>query len=1386
MLPDPNLRAGALVMETSETLFEGRQIHVDKSVCTIKNAGREIARIEVEEKSIDHALFVYFGGVKTLVVIAGDMLYSLGRGARRCTMTLPFTPINALVCEKGLILASKTALYLMTDPLKVLGLVVPSSTSTIGPDEQPIYFGDEKCHLAVFKDKDSIKIYHIRYLARQRKRGQMKSRSKSRTSFDQILSSSGSLKRSSSARLSEKALRLRRSDRFSDRISDRLSLAVLTDESSPVDIAFEDFEYEKEALLSFVNSVSVSGSALLRVHPQRLQSWLSLSILDYMNSILIHSIYSRGNILESTELLPRKSVVPLVGYKIKNQDYPFLAFLTEGYVMICSPFFKGQTHKPPLQNQGSISDLQPLGLKNGFKYKSNGSEWENFQLVEFLHPLIVQCFELLTLSTEPEILSHLVLNFALNSRVLDQWEVFESVIVSCLANFSDMPSQPWLALAQRVQKTSTKTLTGPDTIIYLHLLREDMMLRARASDSVRKLGHLLSCLTTWAGWSWSEYYRVDANSKDLEESVNLDLAQVPGRLPVIYESFVSNIQPPFIPYPDTSQAKDVFYYTNVCKSFFEMLSAQNTTVSKMLQLLKTIDLTPSKLETFAVGPRFCIMEVLGYMQIEAGEAEFRLLNRRDLEATYESTQVKVAETSQLHDDDHLNITRLIFDKDRRFYEVAHLLQVNKSQQCDLLQPPDCSEHDWLEMQQNLAHLVAIRTLSASFGLAAVYFSSKVPIVSERLELSKLDFDIFLRDHGVSIVFSPENLSSSTRTWGYLAHGVATGLSISKEAKNITSHWIVYNNSQENTYPSQHAGFLLGLGIMGHLKTLEEWHIYHYLGEKDPIMSNALLMGLAASSIGTMNSKLTKVLSVHISALLPLGSSDLNVTPSIQTAAIIAMGLLYMETQNRRMSEVMLSELCSTSTDRLEMYRTASGISLGLMNLGKGKDLCGFFDVEVVEELQAAAAIQSDARPLSPVQLSQSGSVMALMLMFLGTNDAAVASSLNCPTSEFLANYTRPDILYTRSMARNLVLFDSIQPSREWITKQIPPAIYVDLSEIQYHDSDFLPFYNILCGVLVSIGIKFAGTGDESAIDVLLHYVDEFRRLSQLPVTSVDERICKFGLTSLQSRLVISVSLVAAGRGTVSVLQRLRPLFAPITPDTTYDEYVGVSMAMGILFLGGGQYSFSRSPRSIGCLAISLMSLAGAETEAAGWEHLRFFWAFATEKRCLIVRDVETHVPLQVNVEIVDRSGGSNMLASPCLLPPLDTIADIAIKDKMLLPITIHLSDPNNDLAHNVMKTKTIFMQKAKTVSSSLADRLAWRSSPQGSESMGNFLDILASQKNKRPETLWNLKLLLVFAESWRPDEELRCIPRRRLDKVKVHLRRTAGAKSNLFNRKSGV
>jgi len=52
----------------------------------------------------------------------------------------------------------------------------------------------------------------------------------------------------------------------------------------------------------------------------------------------------------------------------------------------------------------------------------------------------------------------------------------------------------------------------------------------------------------------------------------------------------------------------------------------------------------------------------------------------------------------------------------------------------------------------------------------------------------------------------------------------------------------------------------------------------------------------------------RVLSVHISALLPTTSTQLDIPYRVQTAAVSAVGFLYLESTQRLVAEVMLREI----------------------------------------------------------------------------------------------------------------------------------------------------------------------------------------------------------------------------------------------------------------------------------------------------------------------------------------------------------------------------------------------------------------------------------------------------------------------------------------------
>ena len=60
--------------------------------------------------------------------------------------------------------------------------------------------------------------------------------------------------------------------------------------------------------------------------------------------------------------------------------------------------------------------------------------------------------------------------------------------------------------------------------------------------------------------------------------------------------------------------------------------------------------------------------------------------------------------------------------------------------------------------------------------------------------------------------------------------------------------------------------------------------------------------------GTMDVTTTKMLSIHIDALLPPTSAELDLPHSAQVAAILGVGLVYQGTAQRRMAEVLLSEI----------------------------------------------------------------------------------------------------------------------------------------------------------------------------------------------------------------------------------------------------------------------------------------------------------------------------------------------------------------------------------------------------------------------------------------------------------------------------------------------
>ena len=65
---------------------------------------------------------------------------------------------------------------------------------------------------------------------------------------------------------------------------------------------------------------------------------------------------------------------------------------------------------------------------------------------------------------------------------------------------------------------------------------------------------------------------------------------------------------------------------------------------------------------------------------------------------------------------------------------------------------------------------------------------------------------------------------------------------------LDSTWIIFNHPPEEKSSNGYAGFLMALGLHGHLASLSEYHLYNYLQEKHELTVVGLLLGISAARL----------------------------------------------------------------------------------------------------------------------------------------------------------------------------------------------------------------------------------------------------------------------------------------------------------------------------------------------------------------------------------------------------------------------------------------------------------------------------------------------------------------------------------------------------------
>eukprot|EP00761_Pharyngomonas_kirbyi_P009570 gb/GECH01009587.1/.p1 GENE.gb/GECH01009587.1/~~gb/GECH01009587.1/.p1 ORF type:complete len:1896 (+),score=464.93 gb/GECH01009587.1/:1-5688(+) len=725
------------------------------------------------------------------------------------------------------------------------------------------------------------------------------------------------------------------------------------------------------------------------------------------------------------------------------------------------------------------------------------------------------------------------------------------------------------------------------------------------------------------------------------------------------------------------------------------------------------------------------------------------------------------EYEQLNNAEALYINPLVFGNDKRLQHVRSSLSSDQPVHLDPNEDEDDDEGTDIQEYHKELDKLAQKIVSLPVGRGMLNLSTCPSRPTDTLVIPKIVLAATVgKKKKINITLDPKKLPLNYLDWPNYHNGVATGLRLEparsvrdeftidegKSFSEITRHWILYHKPETPSF--SHAGMLLGLGLQGYLATLTRTDIYRYLYLRHDPTTVSLLLGLAASKRGTQDMSATKTLTLHIPSLIS-GQGDMEVSTEVQTAALIGVGLVYQGTAHRFMTELLLSELARPPDDfhcnHRESYALAAGIGLGMVTLGCGSQSSpppGIADLDLDEKLQRFMTggkkpketalfnrTGTSTRILEGdevnVHVTGPGATIALGFMYIQSNNVSVASRLKLPDTKFSLENIRTNTIIMRTICYNLVMWNSITCSEEWIRHQIPKAVMkvyreldpsfhdIDQENLDIEDTDETTllalrsiYANILAGCCLSLGLKYAGTGSIQAVNFVK---EKLRAFEKKRCDSAGQMISPDTSSKCCMIAAMSLSCILAGHGDLEIsrmIQKLQNSFE------IYGCHMALGMAQGMLYLGSGRYSLSTTPSAIASLLCALFPHFPSSSMENQYhlQALRHFYVLAAENRLLEIREVDTgrlcYLPIEVtfsppSTDHTDTSSPDQIktMFAPSLLPELRYITKIKTDRERYWPLCLQpqespyharLLKPQNDTSAIVLyvKRKTGFMPYA--------------------------------------------------------------------------------------------
>ncbi|GMH71404.1 hypothetical protein TL16_g05640 [Triparma laevis f. inornata] len=376
----------------------------------------------------------------------------------------------------------------------------------------------------------------------------------------------------------------------------------------------------------------------------------------------------------------------------------------------------------------------------------------------------------------------------------------------------------------------------------------------------------------------------------------------------------------------------------------------------------------------------------------------------------------------------------------------------------------------------------------------------------------------------------------------------------------------------------------------------------------------------------------------------------------------------------------------------------SGASAGLQDLkieerltqylvgGRDQANGGGFNSRLGEESQRCSRI-FEGESIN-VDVTSPGATMALGLLHIKSGNKSVANRLSLPSTLSELDTVRPDFLLLRVVSRALIMWEvDVEPTLDWVQKQIPPVILnaweklgdtsnyfraaFGIANIDINrqnggagesppkgggvDSSAKPpsvfdqqsvkqaYVHIVAGACFALGLRFAGTGDSRAKEVIIKELLMLKKLREdNDRLTVARRPSRAIVDLCVGTAAVSLGLVMAGTGDMDAMKIFSELRVKCEAGVTYGTHGCIASAIGLLFLGGGSCTLGRSNEDIAALLVAFYPRWPIATTDNQFylQALRHLYALAVKESSVECIDVDSGCPVFVPVVYKDKGGGN--------------------------------------------------------------------------------------------------------------------------------------------------